>query len=249
MRFVVLIVALLSVGSLFSQLNLQRSNPEEEAMNLIPNPGFEEVNRTSCKWNQGLGKFNRWMIDWTSPTETTPDLLSKRADADCWAHPRKHSEGKQTTHSGDNMVGLKIYGKGGSDTYWHEYVQVQLKEPLKADSLYYAHVWVNLSRRASKATNNIGIVMSEESYDTGTRHPLYISPVVNAQKPIKQSILGWKKVSGVFKAKGGERYLMIGNFYSDNDTQMERLDTGRDGAYYYMDDVMLRRAFANESAT
>jgi hypothetical protein len=30
---------------------------------------------------------------------------------------------------------------------------------------------------------------------------------------------------------------------------MERLDTGRDGAYYYMDDVMLRRAFANESAT
>jgi outer membrane protein OmpA-like peptidoglycan-associated protein len=147
------------------------------------------------------------------------------------------------------MVGIKCYGKGGTDSYWHEYIKVELSEPLKADTLYYVGFYANLAHRASKHCNNIGALITSDTIKTRDRKPLYITPTINSEKPIKQSILGWKKVDGVFKAQGGERYLIIGNFYRDSETRMERMDKGKDGAYYYIDDVKVRRALPNEKVS
>jgi OmpA-OmpF porin, OOP family len=123
---------------------------------------------------------------------------------------------------------------------------VELKEPLKKDSLYYLAFHANLSARASKACNNIGASVLVEPIEKRDRFPLYFTPTINSEKVLKQSVLGWKKVDGVFKAQGDERYLIIGNFYRDEHTQMERQETGKDGAYYYIDDVTLRRAVPGE---
>ena len=215
---------------------------KKEVYNFVPNPDFEITTDIPCQWNQGIGKFKKWFVDWNSPTETTPDLISSAAPIDCWTHPSKHNGGKQFPKSGSNMIGMKIYGKGGTDTYWHEYVQIELKEALKKDSLYHVSVWVNISEKASKAVNNIGIALNTEEINTRNRLPLYITPVVNHEKIIKARLLGWKKVGGVFKAQGGEKYLILGNFYGDENTSIERIPGKKDGGYYYFDDVLLRRA-------
>jgi OOP family OmpA-OmpF porin len=247
-RKIVLSVALLMSLTLSAQINIPGITGPQE-FNYIPNPSFEENKIVPCFWNQGEEQLKKWFLDWTSATATTPDLLSSKSKSTCWSHPMKHNNGKQYPHTGASMMGIKIFGLGGTDTYWHEYLQVPLKQELKADSLYHVSVWVALSSIASQASNNIGIAMLDDKLDTRNRLPLYIKPVVNHEKIIKPRFIGWKKVKGVFKATGSEKFLVIGNFYGDEITKHEKIPGGKDGAYYYIDDVMLRKAKPHERLT
>ncbi|MCU0320181.1 MAG: hypothetical protein MUE88_08895, partial [Flavobacteriales bacterium] len=120
---------ILAPAALHAQNLLERTLANDTMPNLVLNPGFEDVERTYCAWTTDAAKFNAAVTGWSSPTQTTPDHFSTTLDPTCWAHPKKHSEGKQSTHSGNGMVGIKIYGKGNTPTYWHEYVQTELPEP------------------------------------------------------------------------------------------------------------------------
>ncbi len=245
LKSTLIFISLLSSSLVFCQIDFSSLSKEKE-FNFVPNPSFEETVSVPCYWNQGGDDLSKWLIDWSSPTETTPDLFSTKAKSTCYTHPKKHNKGKQYPHTGANMMGIKIYGLGGTDTYWHEYLQIPLKETLKKDSLYYVSIWVSVSARASKAANNMGVALMNEAIDTRKRLPLYITPVINQDKIIKPRIVGWKKVKGVFKAAGDEKYLLIGNFYGDESTLTQRIPGGKDGAYYYIDDVLLRRARPEE---
>lgn len=218
---------------------LQRTALNDTMPNLVPNPGFEESVRTYCSWTQDPAKFNANMSGWNSPTQTTPDHFSTKNDSECWAHPSKHSGGKQGTHSGQAMVGIKTYGKGNTPTYWHEYVQTEMPAPLEAGRRYIAECWVLRSARSNEASNNIGLLLTSTPVSTRDCLPLYITPQVNEEKMVKG---GWHKVRGVFDAVGDERYLLIGNFYGDEVTGHERQPEGERGAYYYIDDVNVRLA-------
>ena len=60
----------------------------------------------------------------------------------------------------------------------------------------------------------------------------------------------WTEVCGVYVAKGGEKYISLGNFSSNEDTRYERMkkDNGTKNikvsqivaAYYYIDDISVR---------
>ena len=131
-RTLILPVALLAAQALFAQSIFQRALNNDTMPNIVPNPGFEEVKKVPCAWTQQAAKFNTEMImGWNSPTETTPDLFSTDADAKCWTNPSKRTHGKTLPHSGKAMIGIKIWGKGNTPTFWHEYVQVTLPESWK----------------------------------------------------------------------------------------------------------------------
>ncbi len=232
-------VLLLLSSTAAAQNVLQRQLLNDTMPNLVPNPGFEESVRTYCSWTQDPAKFNANMTGWNSPTQTTPDHFSTKNDSECWAHPAKHSGGKQGTRTGQAMAGIKVYGKGNTPTYWHEYLQTQLPVPLEAGKRYIAECWVLRSARSNEASNNIGIALLDTAVGTRDCLPLYITPQVNEEKLIKG---GWHKVSGVFDATGKEQYLLIGNFYGDEVTTHERQPDGERGAYYYIDDVNVRLA-------
>lgn len=232
--------AALGLGASSSAQNLlQRSLQNDTMPNVVPNPGFEESVRTYCSWTQDPAKFNANMAGWNSPTQTTPDHFSTKNDNTCWAHPSKHSNGKQGTRSGQAMAGIKTYGKGNTPTYWHEYLQNELPVPLEAGKRYIAECWVLRSARSNEASNNIGIALLDAPIATRDCLPLYITPQVNEEKVVKG---GWHKVSGVFEATGTERHILIGNFYGDEVTSHEKLPDGERGAYYYIDDVNVRLA-------
>lgn len=223
---------------------MQGQNPFQRAMlndtmpNLVPNPGFEQA-RPTCVWTTDPAKFAANVTGWSSPTQTTPDHFSTTVDPECWAHPKGHSGGKQGTHSGQGMVGIKTYGKGNTPTYWHEYVQAELTEPLQAGVRYIAELWALRAVKSSDASNNIGILFTDAPISTRDRLPLHITPQVNEEKVVKG---GWHKVRGVFEATGNERWIVIGNFYGDDVTQHERQPQGERGAYYFIDDVNVRVA-------
>jgi outer membrane protein OmpA-like peptidoglycan-associated protein len=241
LRSVLLQTALLLTAAPLSAQNLLQRALENDTMpNLVPNPGFEEYRAPYCGWTQDVAKFNTNVAGWNSPTQTTPDLFSTKNDPDCWGHPAKHSGGKQTTRNGHGMAGIKTYGKGNTPTYWHEYLQIELPEPLKAGTRYVAECWVMRAVKSNEASNNIGMAFLPEAVATRDCLPLYITPRVNEEKVVKKS--GWHKVSGVFEADGTERWLLIGNFYGDEATAHERMPEGERGAYYFVDDVNVRVA-------
>jgi outer membrane protein OmpA-like peptidoglycan-associated protein len=213
------------------------------------NSSFEETEREYCKWNQNGRDYMQNIVAWDSPTETTPDLLSLRVKSTCWANPRKHSDGKQGPRNGDNMAGLKTYGKGGTETFWHEYLSIELDSALIPGVRYYAEFYTSRSVKSRYASNNLGMHFSDTAIVTRDRMPLFLTPQVNSEKVIKSRWNAWQKVSGVFEVDEEKRFLIIGNFYHDDRTQVQKFDEGEGGAYYYIDDIKVRRALPTESLT
>ena len=238
LRNLISLLLLVSAGESLAQNLIQRAVLNDTMPNLAPNPGFEEA-RATCVWTTDPAKFAANVTGWSSPTQTTPDHFSTTLDPECWAHPRQHSGGKQSTHGGQGMVGIKTYGKGNTPTYWHEYIQAELKEPLQAGVRYIAECWALRAVKSNDASNNVGMLFTDKPISTRDRLPLHITPTVNEEKLIKG---GWHKVRGVFDAVGTERFVLIGNFYGDDATLHERQPNGERGAYYFIDDVSVRVA-------
>ena len=69
----------------------------------------------------------------------------------------------------------------------------------------------------------------------------YFEPqVVNDYDRVLDDTKAWMQISGVFTAKGGERFMTIGNFYPASQSNVVDLDSLTyllPGAYYYIDDV------------
>lgn len=247
-RLAIILLALLAAPLLSAQGLFQRALNNDTMPNLVPNPSFEQVIKVPCGWTQQARKFNEEMMTaWYSPTETTPDLFSTDAPARCWSNPANRTGGKASPRTGKAMVGIKIWGKGNTPTFWHEYVQTTLPAPLEAGTRYIVECWVQRASFSNEASNNIGLYLSPVPVKTQNNLPLYFTPHVNADKLMDSP--RWKKVSGVVEAKGDERYLLIGNFYGDGATLHEQQPQGERGAYYFIDDVSVRVAPAGMDPT
>jgi len=248
----ILPILLLSVGFINTtraQFVKDLLENDEGYANYVSNSGFEETKREYCKWNQNGRNYMEDITAWDSPTETTPDLLSLRVKKTCWANPRNHSKGRQGPRNGDNMAGMKTYGKGGTETFWHEYLSIKLDSALVPGVRYYAEFYTSNASNSKLASNNLGMYFSDTAVVTRDRMPLFFTPQINSEKVIKSRWNAWQKVSGVFEVDKEKQYLIIGNFYHDNKTKIQEFDEGDGGAYYYIDDVKVRRALPGEALT
>ena len=140
------------------------------------------------------------------------------------------------------MAGIKAYGKGNTPTYWHEYLQIELPEPLTAGKHYVAEFFALHAVFSNLASNNLGMYLSGVPVRSRDCLPLYYPAQVREEDVIEG---GWHKVSGVIEAKGDERYIIIGNFCTDQLTRNKKMPEGERGAYYFIDDVNVRLAPAN----
>lgn len=230
-----------------AQNMLQRTLNNDTMPNLVPNPGFEQTKRLLCAWTQSARKFNEEvMVGWHSPTETTPDLFSMRSEERCHSHPAKRTNGKAAPHGGDNMIGIKVFGRGNTPTYWHEYVQIELPQALEAGTRYVCEFFARHAEFSHVASGNLGMYLSPVGVKTRDNLPLYFPAQVREEDVIDG---GWKKVSGVIEAKGDERYVLIGNFCTDALTRNKTLVSGDKGGYYFIDDVNIRVAPAGAKPT
>ena len=137
------------------------------------------------------------------------------------------------------MAGIKVYGKGNTPTYWHEYLQIELPEPLKPGTRYVCEFFTLRAVFSNVAANNLAMYLSAVPVKTRDCLPLYYPAQVREEDVIGD---GWHRVSGVIEAKGDERFVVIGNFCSDQLTQNKKMPEGERGAYYFIDDVNIRLA-------
>ena len=217
-----------------------------EAQNLVPNPSFEA--HTVCP--KELGKRQLYIENWIQPTAGSIDYFHRCSNT-CGVPD--NVVGYQEALSGDAYIGLTVYHER-----YRVYAQAPLKSPLVAGKTYTVEYNLCLAENSKYAIGNISAYFSVDKI-TGLVETVFecyesvkspegdfklvpgpCRPQVNnpAESFLKDNKM-WKKLSGTFTAKGGEKYITIGNFAGNTKTPTTASPSIGKGlyAYYFIDDV------------
>lgn len=205
--------------------------------NLVPNPSFESLDGKI----KGAGSIEV-AAPWQSMTLNPVDLFSTEAKSSDYAAP-ENKFGKEEARTGSNYAGIVFFGYRGRTP--RTYLGVELTRALEAGKEYCLKFHVSLSDMSKYAVNNLGMYFSKEEISEKKEgnllyEPHMMSVVNNAYE--KQFL--WTAICGNYVADGGEKYLIIGNFKTDEETQQETIRLSREfsgrqnyDAYYFIDDV------------
>jgi len=210
------------------------------AQNLISNPGFEEFSKCPITFSTDPKDFGP--KDWNSPTLGTPDYFNKCAVGDMDV-PRNWA-GVSFAHSGFGYAGIYAWNSTGHN--YREYVQSKLKAPLKAGAFYHLQFYYRLSSYSVYAIDRIGLALLDSEVKVTHDSLLQVSPILTKINEIETLTNEWYQASARYQAKGGEQFLVIGNFSSNSATENKKIEY-REGkslmlgnsAYYYVDDVSI----------
>jgi Outer membrane protein and related peptidoglycan-associated (lipo)proteins len=209
-----------------------------DAQNLVPNPGFEEF--TKCPSSFSVSPLDFGAMHWTSPNNGTPDYYNRCSLGDM--HVPKNWAGVSNTHSGAGYAGIYVWSSGPS--VYREYVQCQLMEPLKKDITYKVSFYYRISSYSVYAIDRVGILLTDSLMSSKGDGRITTPPTYQQVKTLEELTNGWQILSFDWKAKGGEKVVIIGNFATDEDTRSLKIDFRigkswmlRSSCYYYIDDV------------
>jgi OmpA-OmpF porin, OOP family len=214
------------------------------AQNLVPNPSFEELSR--CPHSFSTNKTDFIVPGWESPTAGTPDHFHgcSWGDADVpfnWA-------GSANAHTGKGYAGMYVWNKREDKSY-REYVQCELAEPLIKGERYILEFYYKLASHSVFTTNRMGMLLSAAPLSYTHDEAIPTKPTLSVEKDtaVTADTGGWEHALMEYAATGGERYVIIGNFYQNHETKSTRLPhrIGKNSmlttsAYYYIDDVSVK---------
>lgn len=122
--------------------------------------------------------------------------------------------GAQAPFEGEAYMGLVLTAHGGSECEVREFVQLELAEPLVNGGKYRLSFHVSLADRSGYMTDRIGASFSSDdrSGKKGVTASFGRPDVDNPLNRFIADTSGWMKVEGIYNARGGERYVQIGNF-------------------------------------
>lgn len=208
--------------------------------NLVPNPSFEELIR--CPHSFSVNKKDFIIPGWSSPTKGTPDQFHACSwgEADVpynWA-------GSSNAKTGKGYVGIYVWMNG--DNNYREYIQSELAEPLAAGSRYQVSFYFKLASHAVYTINRMGLLLTHDRIEFNHDQVIDIVPTLSVEKDSALDLAtgSWEEATMEYIAAGGERYLTIGNFFTNKATQHTKLShrIGKNSmlassAYYYIDEV------------
>ena len=200
------------------------------AQNLVPNNSFESID--TCYYHHLGSSAVSTAPPWDSPTSGSPDLYNT-----CASNIPDSFTGYQYPHSGNGYVGEDFSSDSGPNI--REYIQVELDTSLVAGQEYCVSFYVSLADKMRYACNNLGIYFSTtHTHINASYAPLNFTPQINDTNIVSDTT-NWTLIYGQYTAQGGERYIIIGNFFSDALTDTIHSNPGGQltDAYYYIDDV------------
>ncbi len=214
------------------------------SQNLVPNPGFEEFYKCPGTYNASTdGKF---APGWTSPSNGTPDLFNTCSKGEAgvptnWA-------GYSKANTGNGYAGIYCYNVNTKKSY-REYLQAALTSALARDGEYLVEFYFKLSSNSKYSIDRIGVLISDSVISSSTDDVLH-KPTheLILDKAYDKRVTGmWIKFSYHYKAKGGEKYITIGNFSANEKTKSFYVSFSKakepmlyQHAYFYIDDVRVQ---------
>jgi outer membrane protein OmpA-like peptidoglycan-associated protein len=223
----------------------------QEGENLVNNPSFEDAQSRKLR---RLGDIERAEA-WISATGDRADLFSAEANMPDIMTP-ENVFGKEEPKDGINYAGIITYSYREKEN--RTYLTTQLTTPMKKGMRYKVQFYASLGELSKYSANRLGAHFSKKPIGTDEKIPAIIlnKEEVHIEHPKQEpfdGMFGWDLVCGEYKAEGGEKYITIGNFTSDNDVKNERNRKPRDvrgtqiiAAYYYIDDISVQLLGPNE---
>ena len=220
--------------------------------NLVVNGSFEFSNwlpqhKTSFKTQMNSPVTFGWIM----PTGVPADYHNYKSVQGQKVNREYYKYFYQTARSGDACAGITGYHEL-NDTIlkaYSSYIQAEFREPLIAGKVYEISFYAHAGPFSQYSTDDIGAYVSKKEVKQDDRTQIAFEPTVNHKLGEEISYLvGWKKISGMVTAKGGEKYITIGNFNYNAETiegpnngtgefQVKSRKIMEPVAYYYIDDV------------
>jgi hypothetical protein len=152
--------------------------------------------------------------------------------------------GYQYPKSGNAYCGITTRGNGTIPA--REYIQTKLIQNLTLGIKYKVSFYVSLADTFNSYSNSIGAYFSADSFFVSMFG--LVEQIPQIQNSIHNDLgskSNWTLVCDTFTAIGTERYITIGNFYTDSLCPLTHLTNICEqqpsswgcGAYYYIDDV------------
>ncbi len=207
--------------------------------NLVANGGFE--NYYNCP-----GYFNLKSLEiapsWKSPSDGTPDLFN--ACSEGTADVPHNWAGIARAHTGNGYAGIFVLLNKKLD--YREYLQTELIRPLIAGRSYQVQFYFKLSAYSRYSIDRIGAWITDSVYFYSRDKVIPVEPTIAFiyDSAFRRNSGSWEKATSNYLAKGGERFLTIGNFWDDQQTKSFHIDFEpvqeemlATACYYYLDDV------------
>lgn len=224
-----------------------------QAQNLVRNGSFEELgnlpvrpninNSYEYEPNSGYKPFQKNLKYWYGATTTTPDL--RITDKQQYENCKKRFPDCDKARTGHHSVGFITYMSNVKTGTYREYLQSKLKDIIKPNVKTYIEFWIRKERQASLVSNNVGLHFSYHPIKEKSHSPLDVLPQFNVDKIINKTTSNWIKIEGHFIPEQPYRYVSIGNFYTNEQTDVIKYDayTGNTNvppyAYYLIDDIRI----------
>jgi outer membrane protein OmpA-like peptidoglycan-associated protein len=215
------------------------------AQNLVPNAGFEAA--WSCPEDFTKEPVKELVPYWRNPNHGTPDYFN-RCSNEISGIPGNFA-GNMEAAEGNAYIGLilrEVFKDSLNEKkISREYIEVELREPLKFRQLYCFNLKYCLASKSEFSVDALGVSFTREKLKAWNFGLLDAEPMVfNIPGNKMDNKLEWREMCGVFRARGRETYLTIGNFVPNVQTHyFENVDTLCDStfayAYYYIDDIKL----------
>jgi hypothetical protein len=214
--------------------------------NLVPNHSFEYLE--DCPIGPGYWS----VIDWSNANGLSPDNFNACASSsgNYSANVPLNYVGFQEAYDGEGYVGFACYISNYPDL--REYVQAILTDTLTGGIRYYVGFYCNAADGVEYAISTLGAVLTTEAPPMLTGN--YPNTLLDAEPQVLHKgrfpltdTANWVLISDTVMATGGERYITIGNFHPDGESDTIRfnpnqppiLNSPPTSSYYYIDDVFV----------
>ncbi len=207
------------------------------SQNLVKNPSFELF--IDCPFTI---EFDQYVIDWHDVGGSSL-YFNSCAPSYSYGVP-VNSWGYQEARSGNAYASVLVYYYDVSSDY-RSYIEGIFTEPLKKDTLYCVSYYVNNIDMADGAIKNLDAYVSDTlvdyPYGTSTPYTIELPAQIRSQQLLTDSI-NWMRISGLYKAHGGEKYIIIGNFTLRENTTKVQYNPAGMNLPYFIDDVGVEQA-------
>ncbi len=215
-----------------------------QSKNLVLNSSFEEYE--DCPQDYTPQDHSHLLIPgWGYPTTATPDYFNRCSPGriDGVSVP-KNFAGESEPRTGDGYAGAIL---SGTDDGYREYIQGGLSEPLIKGRKYCVTYYYKLASFSKFSVDQMSLYFSDIEVKNSLKINLPYEPQINSTVGLfLDNIDDWEEVCTVYEANGGEKFFIVGNFKSYEQTNYVATDKNmknlrnKEYAYYFFDDFSVR---------
>ncbi|MEX0313593.1 MAG: OmpA family protein [Allomuricauda sp.] len=185
--------------------------------------------------------------DVSLPTSSSGDYYNQCGSED-FGVP-SNFKGIQKATEGNGYAGLYFYALNN----YREYIQLNTAKTLREKHPYKISLQVSLAETSKLALKNMSILLTNRKVKVPNSSVLSSSRLdllenvefyevqLKADNSMSETE-GWVTLSAEFDAKGFESHIILGNFKSNDNTQLlenDEVALSSDFSYYYVDNFML----------